>query len=269
MLHGKDDIQYNWINGAESLEKYKLRGYHPIMIRDMLHKQYCIVDKLGFRGYSTVWLAKDTQLNHYIAVKVGIVNLLPHKSKILQALLVPQPSSLSTHSGHKSIPLPLDEFELCSPNGTHPYYTMTPVRCNLRKISFSCLFPLEVTCALSAGLTLAIAYMHSQDYVHRDIHLYNILVKLPSSFDQLPIKQLYETYGKPQTVPVTQCNGKLLPPNVPATAIIPHHLANIWSLATTIWEILGMKVIFSSEFITADEIVSQQINVLGLMLSSW
>ncbi|EER38518.1 protein kinase [Histoplasma capsulatum H143] len=45
--------------------------------------------------------------------------------------------------------------------------------------------------------------------------------------------------------------------------------ADIWSLATTIWEILGMKAIFSSEFITADEIVSQQIDVLGPMLLDW
>ncbi|KMU92026.1 hypothetical protein CIHG_09834 [Coccidioides immitis H538.4] len=224
MLHGEDDVQYNWINGAESLEKYKLRGYHPIMIGDMLHKRYRIVDKLGFGGYSTVWLAKDTRLNHYVAVKVGIANSLPHESKILRALLVPQPSSLSTHPGRKSIPLPLDEFELRGPNGTHPCYTMTPARCNLREVSFSRLFPLEVTRALSAGLTLAIAYMHSQGYVHGDIHLRNVLVKLPSSFDQLPIEQLYETYGKPQAVPVTRCDGKPLPPNVPATAVIPHHL---------------------------------------------
>ncbi|KAL2375183.1 hypothetical protein RJ035_006792 [Blastomyces gilchristii] len=45
--------------------------------------------------------------------------------------------------------------------------------------------------------------------------------------------------------------------------------ADIWSLAVTIWEILGMKAIFSRELITADEIVSQQIDVLGPMPSSW
>lgn len=45
--------------------------------------------------------------------------------------------------------------------------------------------------------------------------------------------------------------------------------ADIWSLATAIWEILGMKAIFSSEFITADEIVSQQIDVLGPMPLDW
>lgn len=38
--------------------------------------------------------------------------------------------------------------------------------------------------------------------------------------------------------------------------------SDIWSLGTAIWEILGMKFIFS-ESETADEIIAQQIDVLG------
>lgn len=45
--------------------------------------------------------------------------------------------------------------------------------------------------------------------------------------------------------------------------------ADTWSLAVAIWEIIGMKAIFSSEFATADEVVSQHIDVLGPMPSSW
>ncbi|QKX59470.1 uncharacterized protein TRUGW13939_06604 [Talaromyces rugulosus] len=45
--------------------------------------------------------------------------------------------------------------------------------------------------------------------------------------------------------------------------------ADIWSLAVAIWEILGMKAIFSSEYASADEVLSQQIDVLGPMPSSW
>ncbi|EGC47658.1 protein kinase [Histoplasma capsulatum var. duboisii H88] len=321
-----EDVQDNWIDGAESLEKYKPGGYHPIMIGDLLHERYCIVDKLGFGGYSTVWLAQDTHLKSYVAVKVGIANWHPHETKVLQALSAPRPLSLSAHPGRHSIPLPLDEFELHGPNGTHPCYTMTPARCNLREVSFSRLFPLEVTRALSAGLALGIAYMHSQGYVHGDIHLRNVLVKLPLSFDKFSIEQLYKTYGKPENVSIKRCDGKSLPPNVLEKAVIPLYLgkdaeefsladtqvlvsdfgeafapssdvrlgenchtplamrppearfepqsplsfsADIWSLATTIWEILGMKAIFSSEFITADEIVSQQIDVLGPMPLDW
>ena len=163
-------------------------------------------------------------------------------------------------------------------------------------------------------------------YVVTDIHLCNILVKLLSSFNHLSVKQFYEKYGEPETVPITLQDGKPLPSNVPPKAVIPlylgmdaeefklhdahvllsnfgesycpsseicqgedchtplavwpsearfksqappSYLADIWSLAVAIWEVLGMKAIFSNEYITEDEMVSQHINVLGPMPTSW
>lgn len=159
-----------------------------------------------------------------------------------------------------------------------------------------------------------------------DIHLRNILVKLPSTFDHLSVEQLYKDYGEPETVPITRRDGKPLPPNVPEKAVIPLDLskpakefllsdshvvlndfgeafapdltvrrgedchtplaarppesrfeplsplsysADIWSLAVTIWEILGMKSIFSNDWASADEIVTQQIDTLGPMPRDW
>lgn len=158
--------KYNWIDGAESLEKYRPGGYHPVMIGDLLHDRYRIVDKLGYGGYSTVWLARDTHLERYVAVKVGIANSLPHETKILRALSAPTSVPSSVRAGLDSIPVPLDEFEVTGPNGMHPCYTTIPARCNLREVSSSRLFPLDVARALSGGLILAVAYMHSQGYVH-------------------------------------------------------------------------------------------------------
>ena len=90
--HSAEDhpIEYNWIKGIESLEKYKPKGYHPIMIGDVLHDRYHIVDKLGFGGYSTVWLAQDKHQEEYVAVKVGIANSnsLSQEMKCLRALSV-------------------------------------------------------------------------------------------------------------------------------------------------------------------------------------
>lgn len=132
-LDKSDSIKYNWIDGAESLEKYAPGGYHPIMIGDMLHKRYRIVHKLGHGGYSTVWLARDTHADQYVAVKVGIAERDPdslrQEIKTLQSLSA-SPASLSSttfeqqqNRGCNSIPLALDEFELDGPNGTHLCYT--------------------------------------------------------------------------------------------------------------------------------------------------
>jgi serine/threonine-protein kinase SRPK3 len=76
-------FKYNWIDGVESLEKYKPGGYHPIMIGDILHSRYRIVDKLGFGGYSTVWLARDACLERYVAVKVGVADSSLRETNIL------------------------------------------------------------------------------------------------------------------------------------------------------------------------------------------
>lgn len=165
-MEGDNRFEYKWIDGVESLEKYRPGGYHPIMIGDMLHDRYRIVDKLGFGGYSTVWLAHDSLLGHYVAVKVGIADSLPNEVKVLRALSTDLPSSSPIHRGRNLVASLLDEFKIDGPNGTHQCYTMTPARCNLSEISFSRLFPLEVARALSFGLVLAIGYTHSRGYVH-------------------------------------------------------------------------------------------------------
>ncbi|KAG5298934.1 protein kinase [Histoplasma capsulatum G186AR] len=163
--------------------------------------------------------------------------------------------------------------------------------------------------------------------MHGDIHLRNILVKLPSNFDKLSVDEFYKKYGKPETVPVRREDGKPISPHIPSRAVKPLTLSNkpawdftladarillsdfgeafspaaeprcgqdchtplpmrppeahfepnehlsyaadIWSLGVAIWEILGMKAIFSAEYFTADEIISQQIDVLGPMPSTW
>jgi hypothetical protein len=81
-------IGYHWINGVERLELYRPGGYHPVLIDDLLHDRYRIVEKLGFGGYSTIWLARDEVDKRYVAVKIGISSpSLPRRElQILRAL---------------------------------------------------------------------------------------------------------------------------------------------------------------------------------------
>jgi serine/threonine protein kinase len=136
------------------------------MIGDLLHSRSRVVDKLGFGSYSTVWLAWDKIDRRYLALKVGIADAVLQEADILRKLSFSQPSSSSPHPGRSSMPIALDEFQVRGPNGTHQCYTRGPARCDLREISYSWLFPLDVARALCGGLTLAIAYMHSREFAY-------------------------------------------------------------------------------------------------------
>ena len=39
--------------------RYCPGGYHPVTLGDRFHDRYCVIQKLGFGVYSTVWLAND------------------------------------------------------------------------------------------------------------------------------------------------------------------------------------------------------------------
>ncbi|KAI0120071.1 protein kinase [Nemania sp. FL0031] len=225
-------IEYNYIHGVERLDKYKPGGYYPIMINDVLHNRYRIVDKLGFGGYSTIWLARDDRLNHYVAIKVNISNpSLPNpqrESNVLRALsglrLTTAQNAPTTINGHDAIPRILDEFNIEGPNGTHICYTVAPAQGNLQEASFSRLFPIKVARALAAKLASAVSFVHSQGFVHGDIHLRNVLVGLPSTFDELSVDQFKEKFGEPEAESISRMDGKPLPPNVPIKAVVPLYL---------------------------------------------
>ncbi|KAH6838345.1 kinase-like domain-containing protein [Chaetomium sp. MPI-CAGE-AT-0009] len=293
-------------------------GYHPVKIGDAFSDKYRVVESLGCARHQVELLRRRD-------LKLHIVKSPHRETEILRDLATPLPVPPPISFGLSSIPVPLDEFEVKGPNGTHPCYTMVLAQCDLRTASHSQLFRADVARAMCAGVALAVrvAYLHARGYARGDIHLGNILTRLPRRLDKLSIKQFYEEYGEPETIQVTRRDGKPLRDNVPSIAVAPINLADgkradefslgddtqvllgdfgeayapdsdlrpgrdchtplgsrppearfepdaplsypadIWGLAITIWEILGMKAIFSNEFTTADEITAQHIDVLG------
>lgn len=49
---------------------YKIGGYHPVHVGEVLLDRYVIIQKLGWGHFSTVWLTKDLKHNSYVAIKV-------------------------------------------------------------------------------------------------------------------------------------------------------------------------------------------------------
>lgn len=106
----KSWVKYDWIEGVEVLEEYQPEGYHPITVGDVLHNRCQITDKLGFGGYSTVWIARDTYLNRYVTLNISVANSIQHETKVLKALSASTPSTSSEHPGRGLVPIFLDEF---------------------------------------------------------------------------------------------------------------------------------------------------------------
>lgn len=154
-----------------------------------------------------------------------------------------------------------------------------------------------------------------------DIHPGNVLLRLPSTFDQLSIHDLYRTYGEPRSEETVRYDKKEIPSNIPSHGILPVWLGkraklilsseahilltdfgetfsprteqrlgnechapriyrppetifepekplsfscDIWCLACAIWSIFGLRTRFSGFLFTQDDIICQQIDLIGL-----
>ncbi|KAJ5796138.1 protein kinase domain protein [Penicillium psychrosexuale] len=87
--------------------------------------------------------------------------------------------------------------------------------------SWISVFQLEVARALAAQLVIAVLYIHSQGFVHGDLHCGNILLQPVQELDQLSTKRLYELYGEPVRERVNRLDGQKLPPGVPEYGVLP------------------------------------------------
>lgn len=185
------NLLYEPLEGVERLENYRPGGYHPIQIGDLLHDRYQVVHKLGHGSYSTAWLASDEQSNKYVAVKVCTANANPKEVDIISTLTHPHCPPVN-HPRKMMVPSILDKFNLQGPNGNHNCYVTEPARASLSDAkdgSWIRLFQADVARSLAAQLVFAVDYVHTQGVVHGDIHLGNILLKVPSNFDQLSPEQ--------------------------------------------------------------------------------
>jgi len=57
-----------------------------------------------------------------------------------------------------------------------------------------------------------------------DLHLRNVLVRLPFTFEELSVKEFREKFGQPELIPIARIDEKPLTSNVPARAVVPLYL---------------------------------------------
>lgn len=109
------------LNNVEDVEKYRSGGFHPIHLGDTFKGgRYRVSHKLGYGGFSTVWLARDETQNRLVSLKVltADTSQQPTELKLLRHL----DKHAQANPWHGNIIATLDDFTIDGPNGTHLCY---------------------------------------------------------------------------------------------------------------------------------------------------
>ncbi|KAK9317523.1 kinase-like domain-containing protein [Lipomyces starkeyi] len=160
------------LDNIEQIESYRQGGFHPVSIGDRFSRgRYRILHKLGFGGFSTVWLARDEQSHRLI----------------LQYL----EESATDHPACDHILSVFDNFTI-GPNGFHTIHICYSPgrRAGSRRLRGS------LARKFAKQVTLAVGYLHSRGVAHGDLNTSNVLIQL-AYVDSWSDKDVYELLGCP------------------------------------------------------------------------
>jgi len=164
------------LDNVEEIENYAPGGFHPIHIGDEFEDRYTVVHKLGYGGFSTVWLAKDKLAVRYVALKVIVANIRQNSKElgVLQELA----KTPTGHPGKDRVVSLLDNFTIEGPNGRHVCLVSQIAGLSITSLNYS---PgavagsrrLRAQLALKAAkqTAQALGFVHSQGFCHGGGHL--------------------------------------------------------------------------------------------------
>ena len=160
-----------WHENVEDLERYRPGGYHPVLLGDKFCAgRYEVVYKLGYGGFSTVWLCKDRQTQEYVCVKVAVSETGRRQNSELEIFHVLRDGN-SEHPGKRFVTSLYDEFSIEGPNGSHQCFVF-PVALNSVAIAKQAsprddfMFVAPVARSIVVQVLLALSYIHSCGIVH-------------------------------------------------------------------------------------------------------
>ncbi|KAI4117998.1 MAG: hypothetical protein LQ345_001863 [Seirophora villosa] len=333
------EIIYHWHDGIENFHGYQPGGYHPASICDAYSNgRYRIIHKLGFGSYSTVWLARDSHLERYVALKILVADSSKDSNEARILTHITHSSEKNNRTG-KAFILPIfDDFQIDGPNGQHRCLTTEPAGCSLAKSKKNqpWKFRIQVARAIAAQAILGLRAIHGCNVVHggklrlsfclpyadylHDLHPNNILFAL-RDIHHMSVDDIYHHFSTPQRTEVQRLDGGPLSPGVPSHATFPALLyvkclkvedpriritdfgeswfgdavppkylntpmlyrppedvfakgllgfpSDIWTLACSVFEIMGDRSLFEGFCPSEADLVSEMVSCLGPLPPSW
>ncbi|KAK7055920.1 kinase-like protein [Favolaschia claudopus] len=209
---------------VERLQGYQHGGFAPISLgQEFVNGRYKVIHKLGYGGFSTVWLARDRSNRGLVALKIMQANASSKPSHELAEIHIPR-------SLHTMLPRiqdlsvdVKDNFKVIMPSGEHQVIVMQMAGPSLFDISD---FPSR---RLRADLARRVAYqvanalhqMHGAGFVHGDLTTFNILFCVSDSVYGWSDQDVYDNLGRPRSSEVETRSGEKLAPHEPTCLVAP------------------------------------------------
>ncbi|KAH7329916.1 kinase-like domain-containing protein [Rhexocercosporidium sp. MPI-PUGE-AT-0058] len=191
---------------------YRPGGFHPVHLDDIFKKgRYIIIHKLGYGGFATVWLARDTTRERYVAIKILAARLSRDcpEVEILRRL-----KKSEDHAGKAYVMSMLDHFWIKGPNGSHLCVVSEVGGPSIKQFNDCPGFTsgtrrLRGAVARKVALqaTEGLAYIHATGIVHGDFTAANILLQL-ANIDEWTVAEIHDRLGEPQTQVLHRTSGQ-------------------------------------------------------------
>ncbi|EPE25744.1 Protein kinase-like (PK-like) [Glarea lozoyensis ATCC 20868] len=209
----KDTDNCELRSSQEPLSKYQKGGFHPLCLGETLRdERYTVKHKLGWGGFSTVWLAWDNQEEKYVAVKI----LTADSPASIEAQHLKGLDQASNEGLDEVFIVELfDTFELEGPNGKHQCLIFEVLGPSLAVVLESYSLTSKEVLKATKQLLHAVSFIHENGYGHGDISIRNIAYTLP----QVPTFNLMDHLDQPQVHDLVLKSGEGLPPGFPTQIV--------------------------------------------------
>ncbi|CAG7934789.1 unnamed protein product [Penicillium salamii] len=157
---------------------YIAEDSYSVNIGQVFQSRYKVIGKLGFGGYSTVWLCKDLTQRKYLTLKVFRRGSAEGKREMANYDRIN--TVKSSHRGAALVPTALDTFQIEDTKGSYQVIVYQPLGMRLYDLRHRFIgerLPEEAVKLVLVPLLLALDYLHTETgIIHTDIQESNIML---------------------------------------------------------------------------------------------